>query len=110
MLGIDILEIKRFRGIAKDDFSSWSKVFTEKEWEYCFEKSLPAQHLAGIFASKEAVMKALGKSVTKRYDVIEIQHGPNGQPLVRFSVPNKHPVEISISHDQKTAVAVAFAK
>jgi len=110
MLGIDIIEIKRFRGVAKDDFSSWNKVFTEKEWEYCFGKSLPAQHLAGVFASKEAVMKALGKSVIKGYDAIEIQHGPNGQPLVRLSVPTKHPVEISISHDKESAVAVVFAK
>jgi holo-[acyl-carrier protein] synthase len=107
MIGIDISDIKRFRKIKESDFRLWDKVFSAEEWRYCFEKPAPAQHLAGIFSAKEAVMKALGKSVMKRYDLIEISHKNDGKPTVFVNVKDLNSVEVSISHDALFAVAIA---
>lgn len=108
MIGIDITDINRFVVIQKNDFSSWQKVFTKSEWQYCFKKSRPAQHLAGIFAAKEAVIKALNLAATYRYNLIEIVHNKFGRPAIKIKSRNKTKLEISISHDTNLAVAVAI--
>ncbi|MBO05811.1 MAG: holo-ACP synthase [Candidatus Pacebacteria bacterium] len=108
MIGIDIADIKRFKKIKQEDFSLWEKVFTDSEWEYCFNKPNPSQHLAGIFASKEAVMKAVGSDIMKRYDLIEVTHDGNGKPNVVLKTKEIHKLEISISHDGGLAIAVAI--
>jgi len=110
MVGIDIVEIERFQGIKKSDFSSWNKVFKKQEWQYCFGKPLPAQHLAGIFAAKEAVMKAVGAPAMKRYTAICIEHREDGKPIAVLSVAGVSAVEISISHDKRNAVAIALTQ
>lgn len=108
MIGIDSVEIERFANIGRNDFLSWNKVFTRKEWQYCFNKPLPAQHLASNFAAKEAVMKAVGEPVMKRYTLIEIGHEPNGRPTAHIAATDVPAVAISMSHDHTRAVAVAL--
>lgn len=108
MIGIDIIEIDRFESVASDNFSSWDKVFTKVEWDYCFMKPKAEQHLAGIFAAKEAVMKAVGGSIMKNYSAIEITHGEDGKPLVSVGGLEEKSVSISISHNETTAVAVVI--
>lgn len=110
MIGIDIADIKRFEQIKKPDFSLWERVFTESEWEYCFDKPNPHQHLAGIFAAKEAVMKAVGDDIMKRYDFIEIMHESNGKPNIVLKTKKTQELDVSISHDGGIVVAVAIKK
>ena len=108
MIGVDITDIKRFEKILKNDYSVWEKVFTKDEWKYCFKGVNSAMHLAGIFASKEAVMKAVGNDIMKRYDLIEVVHNSEGKPNIVLKTEKTHEVEVSISHDAGVAVAVAM--
>ncbi len=108
MIGVDITDINRFEKISENDYSSWEKVFTKSEWKYCFKGVNSAMHLAGIFASKEAVMKAVGNDIMKRYDLIEVVHNDEGKPEIVLKIKKTHKIEVSISHDAGVAVAVAM--
>ena len=59
-LGVDIVEVKRIKELAKRQKSFLSKVFTESELKYCIGKKNEYQRLAVRFAAKEAVWKAAG--------------------------------------------------
>ena len=104
-VGIDIVEVSRFFGMSKED-SFLVKAFSEKEREYCFAYKNPVSHLAGMFAAKEAVSKALGVR-TFPFITIEIFHTLDGAP---YACKNnkKLPVVLSISHTKDIAVAVAI--
>lgn len=108
MIGIDIAHIERFRKLEKADFEHWGKYFSITEWEYCFAKPNPAQHVAGVFAAKEAIMKAGGADLMGQYDAIEIVHADNGQPQAH--IKNGMSIAISITHDQGVAAAVALVQ
>lgn len=108
MIGVDLIEIKRFSPIKQRDYKFWDKVYTFKEWEYCFKKALPARHLAGVFAAKEAVIKALVKQSVKSLKQVEIKHLANGQPQVVLK--NKKKINLSISYGGAYAIAMALAK
>jgi len=60
MIGIDLIEIRRFKRISRKDFLYWKKFFVNREWCYCFSRPSPPASLTGIFAAKEAVIKAVG--------------------------------------------------
>lgn len=104
MIGIDIVEIEDFSD--KD----YSRIFTKNELAHINKATSCARKtevMAGIFAAKEAVFKAmrlenLGLDVLKN---IEILHKENGCPYCVFEDKN---IELSISHTRHTAVAVAI--
>lgn len=118
-LGIDILEIKRLQGALKRQGERFLKrVFTRREIDYCRRRKLMMlPELAGRFAAKEAVMKALG---TGRRGVawrdIEVTNEPSGRPLVhltggaakKFQELGGRAVEISLTHEKNVAAAVAL--
>lgn len=110
MIGIDVMSVNRFRKIHRNHFSKWKKFFNEDEWQYAFNRACPAMHLAGIFAAKEAVMKALGGDFMKRFDLIRIGHLPDGKPVALAKIRNKkaRKVQISISHEGNVALAIAL--
>ena len=104
MIGIDIVDIKKFRNkLEKNDFAS--KIFTDNEFHYSNSKANSLQTFAGIFAGKEAIIKAynfnLAYILRKK---IEIKHVDN-IPIV-FINGKKTSAEISISHDGNYAIAV----
>lgn len=109
MIGIDIVEIKRFKKIKEGDLKYWRKFFSEKEWQHAFESIKSAERLAGIFAAKEAVMKVLGGKYVGRFDLVEVFYRKTGAPAVK--VKNcEQKIYISISHEKKYAVAVTMIK
>lgn len=108
MIGIDIISIERFAKIDRNDYAHWSKFFTKDEWEHCFAKPNPAQSLAGTYAAKEAVMKAVGKEVMERVDRIEVCHSEDGKPTVKVDTKVRPDIHISISHTSDTAAAAAI--
>lgn len=100
--GIDIIHIPRMEKTLK----SWS--FIKKVFHAQESKKTDAGHLAGVFAAKEAVMKALGMRPGSWLD-ISITYSTAGRPKVEIlnksvRVPQSH--DISISHDGEYAVAV----
>ena len=60
-VGVDMIEISRMkRGFARHGIRFYQRFFTEQEQEYCNGRF---ESLAGRFAIKEAVGKALGTGI-----------------------------------------------
>ncbi|MDD5156044.1 MAG: holo-ACP synthase [Candidatus Omnitrophica bacterium] len=108
--GVDITEVRRLRQAAEkwgDEFIN--RVFTVRELENAKTRGSLYQHLAGRFAAKEAVFKALGNKNLSWKDV-EILNDSDGKPAcVILNGKGKNiEVHVSISHVKNYAVANAI--
>ena len=107
-LGIDILEIKRFNSLSKNRNNRFLlNNYSKKEIDYCFSFKNPGPHLAGDFAVKEAVFKALEQS-NIFLSSIEIRRNKNGKPEVWIKGHRQKSMIVSISHTAKIAAAIAI--
>ena len=116
-IGTDIIEIDRIKRVIEQS-SFLEKYFTEEEREFFIKKKNNPQHVAGSFASKEAVAKSLGtgfrnfglKDIEILRDVLGCPYvnlyGEAKEVALRMGISRIH---ISISHcyDYATAFAVA---
>lgn len=113
--GVDIVNVSRIDKILLDNRESfYHKIFTTEEINYIGEKGHKTTTIAGLFAAKEAVSKALGTGigVLGWKDVI-ILHEPKGRPYINFTERGKNMVDnlgigeiqISISHEKEYAIA-----
>ncbi len=122
-IGTDIVECNRIQTmIDKHDTLFIDRVYTPKEIEYCSNRKASAQHFAGRWAAKEAILKALGTGWAKgvSWTDIEIRNEMGGQPRVRLGGGARELCEqkgiteilISISHcrDYATAYATALSE
>ena len=108
--GVDIIEVKRIKdAINKYDQSFLERIFTDKELKNAKEHNGFYQHLAGRFAVKEAVLKALGK-VRLSFKDIEVLNDSTGRPHCSLlsNKQNNFNIYISISHIKNYAVASAI--
>jgi len=114
-IGTDILEIGRITGgMRKQRFLL--RIFTEEELQYCANK--PAESAAGLFAAKEAAVKAAGIGFNGFWPRdVEITHDIYGKPAVRpkgvfkeLCDAKRIVIHISISHTKELAIAVAVAE
>ncbi|HEV3413654.1 MAG TPA: 4'-phosphopantetheinyl transferase superfamily protein [Puia sp.] len=100
-VGIDIEEVAAMLQVAdlrKDAF--YLANFTSAEMAYCILQADPYASLAGLFAVKEAIVKADGQFRNRPFQTIGIGHTAEGKPVFPgFSV--------SIAHAGGMAVAVA---
>lgn len=108
--GVDITEVTRIRrAIEKwgDDFLN--RIFTSNELENAKKRGSLYQHLAGRFAAKEAVFKALGNTMLNWKD-IQILNDNEGKPIAEIlsDKTKKITVHISISHVKNYATAFAI--
>jgi len=62
-IGIDAVDVGRFRAVLDRRPGLVDRVFTDAERADAAERADPAEHLAARFAAKEAVMKALGTGI-----------------------------------------------
>ena len=119
--GIDIIEVARIgRAAERHGTRFLRRLFTAAETDYCCSQGAPSQHLAGRFAAKEAVLKALGTGWAGgiRWRDIEVTNGPSGAPNVRLHGSAARRAEelgideifISIAHTAQHAVAHAVAQ
>ena len=108
MIGIDIVNIEKFKEkLEKKDFES--KIFTDNEIHYSKKKKNSLQTFAGIFAAKEAIIKACGFNLAYILrKKIEIKHKGN-KPIV-FIDKNEAQLNLSISHDGNYALAICLKK
>ncbi len=114
-LGNDIIEVERIRQAAQEE-RFLARLFTEKERTYCLKHKDPAERIAGRFAAKEAIVKALGcggfgENIS--WLDIEILNDEKGKPEVFFSEVAKKrfgnpSIMLSISHCESFATAVAI--
>lgn len=110
-IGTDIIEISRLEN-AKEHF--YKSIFTDSELKKFH--GYKYNSLAGIFAAKESVAKALGTGfIGFSPKDIEISNDSLGKPICtlynganeRFNAIGGEKIYISISHNKSTAIAFA---
>lgn len=111
-IGVDVVDIARFeRAITR----------TPRLIERLFapgERGLNPRSLAGRFAAKEALIKALGGSDGISWVEVELISGSGGRPFFQFSGGSARAldaagitrVHVSISHDAGIATAFVVAE
>lgn len=118
--GTDIVSVARVAGLIETGGERFlGRWFTEAEIAYCSSMARPALHFAARLAAKEAVVKVLrapsGGPLPWRS--IEIGHDAAGAPTVRLADTvletarrtGVGPLQVSLSHCEEYAVAVAVA-
>ena len=115
-IGIDIAEVARFEKLVKRYGDRLvRRILGSREMEIYLRRHDRAEFLAGRFAAKEAVVKALGKFLTERpaLSALEIVNDPSGRP--KLSLPEllegqfrRIDFQISISHEKNFAIALAI--
>jgi holo-[acyl-carrier protein] synthase len=118
--GVDIVEVARVeRAVARWGDAFLGRVFTAGERAHAGSAPVAAQRLAGRFAAKEAVMKALGLGWgSMAFREIEIATDARGKPMVQLSGRAAEVAErlgvgawsVSISHTRRLAIAHALAE
>ncbi len=119
-LGTDIVECVRIRKMIEDHGELFlQRVYTEKEIRYCQSRRHAAEHFAGRWAAKEAVLKAFGTGWRRgiSWRDIEIRNDSSGQPKVAVRGEAKEiakrmrlkDVLITISHCRQFATAFCIA-
>ena len=114
--GVDIIEIARVeRVMARSSERFLARIFTPQERAYCQER---VASLAGRFAVKEAVAKALGTGIGEMtWAEIEVVSDESGRPeLVLHGAAKRLADElglkewsISLSHTENHAIGFAVA-
>jgi holo-[acyl-carrier protein] synthase len=108
--GVDITEVSRIKKAAEKWGEAFlNRVFTDEELANSKSRGSLYQHLAGRFAAKEAVFKALGDAGLNWKD-IEILNDKEGKPCCKFlnAKGKGKDVIVSISHVKNYAVANAI--
>lgn len=118
--GVDIVEVARIAAMVEEHAGRFlERCFTAGERGYASSRKRGAEHLAGRFAAKEAVLKALGTGWRDgiAWTDVEVVVLPSGQPEVRLhgvaqETATKKGIAswwLSISHTETHAVASAIA-
>ena len=117
-VGIDVVDLERFRTVINRTPSMVERIFTDAEREYSLRLPDPTERLAVRFAAKEAVMKAMGVglgSCTLAH--IEVVRSEEGQPSVVLHETAERVAEaagvggwrLSLTHSGSMAQAIALA-
>jgi holo-[acyl-carrier protein] synthase len=122
-VGVDIVDICRVRTMLEQPTGQRfiERVLTAAERELAGERrSRLAEFVAGRFAAKEAVVKALGCGIGQKagFHDVEILSGRQGEPLCavsqgaleRLGLSEDMRIHLSISHSETAAVAYAVAE
>ena len=118
--GIDLVEIPRIARLLQDHGERFMKrCFTEAEAHYAANRRRQIEHLAGRFAAKEAILKALGTGWQRgiAWTDAEVTRLPSGQPQVAVhgvcrKIADDMGIDrwwISISHTESYAMASVIA-
>jgi holo-[acyl-carrier protein] synthase len=117
-IGVDAVDIDRFRRSLERTPSMRDRLFTAHELEYVAPKSDPVPSLAARFAAREAVMKALGVGLGAfGFHDVWVTRAPSGEPSLviagqalaladRAGVDRWH---LSITHTDLVAIAYVVA-
>lgn len=109
-LGLDLCAVPRMQELL-DSERSLRRMFSEEEERYIRSKGAgAAQTMAGLFAAKEAILKALGTGLSVPMTDIRIVHTALGQPqaILTGRADFGGSVQLSITHEGDMAAAVAL--
>lgn len=117
-IGVDIIEIERIKKAVEKSDRFVERLFTENEIEYFKSKNMKPESIAGNFAAKEAIVKAMGTGIRGfKWTDIEVLRDELGKPVVLLhnearNVANQYGISqimLSISHCKEYAVANSVA-
>jgi holo-[acyl-carrier protein] synthase len=119
-IGTDIIECPRIGKMVENHGELFlRRVYTDREIRYCQSRRHAIEHFAGLWAAKEAIMKALGTGWSQglSWTDIEVRQGRNGQARVLVCGMAKDEairrgvgdILLSISHCRTYATAYAMA-
>jgi holo-[acyl-carrier protein] synthase len=114
--GVDLIEISRIEEVVTRHGKHYlDRVYTPAELEHCGKRM---ESLAGRFAAKEAVVKALGCGIGDvTWKEIEILGDEQNAPVLNLSGEAENKAQelgltnwsVSISHSQSHSVAMVVA-
>jgi holo-[acyl-carrier protein] synthase len=117
-VGIDVIDVKRFKKKLQKNRRLVIKIFTDGEREYCNKMADRYLHLASRFCAKEAFLKAIGTGLSKgiSWRDIEVKTDTEGQPFFLLHARAKtiaskrgyKRIFLSLSHIKDIAVAVVL--
>lgn len=120
-VGLDLVEVARVKALLERQHDAFlDRILHGNETrarERAHKPEGPA-HVAGLFAAKEAVMKALGTGMAgAAFRDIEVRHDDGGRPgvavhgdaLRKSEAAGVGSWHLSITHSRTTAAAVAIA-
>ncbi|CDI50723.1 holo-ACP synthase [Clostridium tetani] len=116
-IGVDIIEIIRIKNAIERNSKFMKRVFTEKEIKYFEKINFRYESIAGRFAAKEAIVKALGTGFRNmKITDIEVINDKVGKPLVELKggalekIKDYKDIKIhlSISHNRDNAIAYSI--
>lgn len=112
-IGTDIIEIERIEEAINRTPMFLKKVFTENEIDLFKSRSMRMETIAGNFAAKEALSKALGTGF-RGYSLkdFEVLRDELGKPIINPCEKIKEnigkegiKINVSISHNRSSAIA-----
>ena len=108
-IGIDIIEVSRFRKKKYEENKNfYKKIFVKSEINYCLKFKNSAERFAGKFALKEALIKSIDRKI--RFSEIETYH-LKSKPIVRIKKSQeKYNFIASLSHENDFAIAVVISE
>ncbi|APC79545.1 holo-ACP synthase [Clostridium botulinum] len=117
-IGTDITEIRRIEKAIIRNKNFTNKLFTKDEMALWEKKNFKLEFIAGRFAAKEAVSKALGTGIRDfNFKDIEIINNELGKPQVILKpkaediirkISKSYKIHLSISHEKEYAIAYAL--
>ena len=122
-VGIDIVNILRFKNILNKNKNIEKRIFNQKELKYCKRKrKTQINCLAKRFAAKEAFSKSLGTGFSKglTFNEVLIENDKFGKPQIniigqsklvvnKIFKNKKYKFSISLSDDKPSAIAIVLA-
>lgn len=118
-IGVDAVDVDRFRAVLARRPTIVTRLFSEAEIEYANRSNDPAARFAVRFAAKEATLKALGVGIGAAPFVdIEVSRNADGAPSLKLHgeaarLAAKKGVSLwhlSMTHTATVAVANAVAE
>ena len=106
-IGVDVVDLARFERAVGRTPRLRERLFAESE------RGLPLRSLAGRFAAKEALMKALGDATGITWHDMEVVSDAEGRPSMRLTGAAAEiagrlgvtRIHLSMSHDAGVAIA-----
>ncbi|WP_291581815.1 holo-ACP synthase [Clostridium sp. UBA6640] len=116
-VGVDIVEIRRIETAMNRTSGFLEKIFNDSELKHLKSRNLRPEYIAGRFAAKEAISKALGTGFRSfNFKDIIVENTDLGKPIVTLSgnadliakKMGEYNLQLSISHGEDNAIAYAI--
>ena len=109
-IGIDIIEVSRFRRKKyEENRNFYKKIFVKSEINYCLKFKNSAERFAGKFAIKEAVIKSIPEKIGP-YDIEIVYVSRKPRIRLKNSLRKKYDFIVSVSHEKEFAIGIVIAE